>query len=261
MENKTIGGDTLIEVKDKQRVAFEKLLTTAIPELLQNSSYKFANRFEVTFSMYPADMNNVIDDNGTHYLMIKAICSIKDLQTGESQDCIIDLLKLPVFEELGFKIGGNYKQVLDLYERPLGWTFSYKSTNNGVEYFADLRSANFKKIQFYCKDKEPSFYHSRSNKTDNRDDIVKISISSFFRALTGLTSSELLEVFGDDNAYNVMAFGKDTGKHIETSYTKTKHKISSRADCIRVLHTVLFGLDKTMEANLSLIHISEPTRP
>lgn len=255
MENKTIGGDTLIEVKDKQRVAFEKLLTTAIPELLQNSSYKFANRFEVTFSMYPADMNNVIDDNGTHYLMIKAICSIKDLQTGESQDCIIDLLKLPVFEELGFKIGGNYKQVLDLYERPLGWTFSYKSTNNGVEYFADLRSANFKKIQFYCKDKEPSFYHSRSNKTDNRDDIVKISISSFFRALTGLTSSELLEVFGDDNAYNVMTFGKDTGKHIETSYTKTKHKISSRADCIRVLHTVLFGLDKTMEANHTLVQL------
>lgn len=242
-----------MEVRDKQRVAFENLIYEAIPQLMHESSYTFEDRFKVDFNMYSIAMDNIIDDNGTHYLMVKVVCTIQDKQTGESLDCIVDLLKLPVFEELGFKIGGNYKQVLDLYERPLGWSFSCKTTSNGTEQFADLRSANYKKIQFYCKDKEPSFYHPRSNKTENRDDIVKISISSFFRAITGLTDSELLEIFGDDNPFHVIAFGNGTGSHIETSYSNTKHKIVSRADCIRVLHTVLFGLNKTEEAKNTVV--------
>ena len=82
---------------------------------------------------------------------------------------------------------------------------------------------------------------------------MKISISSFFRAITGLTDSELLEIFGDDNPFHVIAFGNGTGSHIETSYSNTKHKIVSRADCIRVLHTVLFGLNKTEEAKNTVV--------
>lgn len=235
-----------VKVADRQRLAYKKLIEEVIPQLLKDASYVRNGRYSVEFSMYPVDSINNIEDNGDVYTTIKTFCKISDKETGEQQSLVIDLLNIPVYLELGFMLGGNYKQVLDLYDKPAGWSFSkrveYAHGNPYNIVSAKLQSSNYKVFEFKSEKDSAYFIFKRGNATQE-DNVVKVPISVFFRALTGYSNAELLELFGYDNAYNTMAFSDSSVIIGNREYPY----LTTRAQCIDVLSRALFGKMDTAE--------------
>ena len=235
-----------MKVNDRQRYEYNKLVKSTIPKLLEDSSTEFNDRYEVTFSQYPIDSQNNCEEDGTIFTMVKAFTHLRDKVTGEEQDILVDIIKLPIYLDLGFKIAGNYKQVLDLYDRPLGWSYTFKETQSDTEIKGTLRCARHKTFSFASKGKMPYFEFNRKT-TKSRQDIQKVSISTFFRALTGMSNQALLEMFGADNPYNLMNFTDNTSTFVEIK-SKGVESVSSREECIKALHTCIYGLERTKNA-------------
>lgn len=237
-----------ITVADKQRISYRELLDKVIPEYLNNAGYIKDTRYGVTFELYPIDSINAVEENGNVFTTLKTFCRIEDFETGEYQEIVIDLLNIPVYQELGFKVGGNYKQVLDLYEKPAGWSFSKVVDNTGTTPIdvisAKLMSANYKTFQFVGNNKTSYFYYKRSKaiKDDSAD--TKVPISVLFRALTGYNNKELLELFGYDNSFNSLCFSDNVQLRIGS---KTYNNVPSRGECIEKLYRTLFGAAKADE--------------
>lgn len=233
-----------LAIADKQRLSYAELLDRVIPVFLQNSSYIKDNRYKVSFALYPIDSINTVVENGYVYTILKTFCTIEDMETGECQEIIIDLLKIPVYQELGFMIGGNYKQVLDLYDKPSGWSF-FKETryHNGEPYTynkANLLSANYKTFSFESDKQSPYFKCSKTAKTKvSKEDKDKIPVSIFFRALTEYSNENLLELLGYDNPYNTAAFSNSQFVSIDNK--KNSFVAKTRTDCINILYTTIFG--------------------
>ena len=241
-----------MEIRDKQRQDFSKLVNTDIPNLLHGKSFMHEDRYDVQFSMYPVDIANPIDDheNGSVYVPVKTVCDITDIFTGEKQRFYIDLLNLPVYQELGFKVGNNYKQVLGLYERPAGWSFLKDKgwTQENPKAQAILHTEGYNRWIFTTASntkKFPVFVPRARVAEDDSEDFVKVSISTFFRALTGMSNDELLELFGYDNPVNLLAFNSSGMAVIEAA--GGKNKVENRNDCIITLAKALFGARKVSE--------------
>lgn len=234
-----------ITVADKQRTSYKELLNKVIPQFLQDSSYVKDNRYQVSFRLYPIDSINTIEDGGFVYTILKTFCKIEDLETGEYQELVIDLLKIPVYQELGFMIAGNYKQVLDLYDKPAGWSFFKETRYHNEEPYdfneAKLLSANYKTISFANDKQAPYFKCSKTakNKSNSKEDKDKIPIAVLFRALTGYTLEELLELFGYDNHFNTLTFSDNQFMSIDNS--KNTLRTITRTDCINILYNTLFS--------------------
>jgi DNA-directed RNA polymerase beta subunit/DNA-directed RNA polymerase beta' subunit len=243
---------------DKQRAAYQELLDRLIPEWLNSAGYTKDNRYKVSFKMYPIDTINYIEEGGTIFTILKTFCTIKDLYTDEQQEIIIDLLKIPVFQELGFKIRGNYRQVLDLYDKPAGWSFKQETRIANTEPYqyneARLVSANYKTIVF-VKDKQAPYFYCSKNVGDNKTEKSQILISVFFRALTGYTNAELLELFGYDNPYNTLTFSDN--EYIATSNASRKNikSCKTRSDCIEMLYNALFSHTEEMNIEEKLHNV------
>lgn len=175
-----------VKVADRQRLAYKKLIEEVIPQLLKDASYVRNGRYSVEFSMYPVDSINNIEDNGDVYTTIKTFCKISDKETGEQQSLVIDLLNIPVYLELGFMLGGNYKQVLDLYDKPAGWSFSkrveYAHGNPYNIVSAKLQSSNYKVFEFKSEKDSAYFIFKRGNATQE-DNVIKVPISVFFSCI------------------------------------------------------------------------------
>lgn len=233
-----------IVIADKQRISYAELFDKVIPEYLEKSSYVKDNRYKVSFRLYPLDTINTIEENGNVCTILKTFCDIEDLDTNESQSIIIDLLKVPVYQELGFKIGGNYKQILDLYERPTGWSFTKSNKDDkGTIVEAKLSSISGKSFCFRSSDKGPYFTRKLNmDKSDVIDD--KVPIDTLFRAISGYSNSELLELFGYDNQFNSLCFDDSNVIRIKK---KEYSKNVSRDVCIERVHGILFGKSKTNE--------------
>lgn len=234
-----------ITVADKQRISYRELLNQVIPQFLQNSSYVKDNRYNVSFRLYPIDSINTIEENGFVYTILKTFCRIEDMDTGEYQELVIDLLKIPVYQELGFMIAGNYKQVLDLYDKPAGWSFFKEVRYHNEEPYdfneAKLLSANYKTLTFANDKQAPYFKCSKTAKTksESKEDKDKIPIAVLFRALTGYTLEDLLELFGYDNPFNTLTFSKNPFMSIDNN--KNTLKTDTRTDCINILYNTLFS--------------------
>lgn len=237
----------MLEIKDKQREAFDSLIEQSIPALLKEKSFIYEDRYSVDFSMYPVDTSNVTDNRktGSVYTTIKTVCAITDTVTSEKQEFIIDLLNLPIYQELGFKVGGNYKQVLGLYERPAGWTFLRKnSKSSGLLISVTIQSKGGRKWIF--KNTSNNLPIVSTTRTRNgKEDLVQLSISTFFRAITGYSNEELLEIFGYDNPVNLLAFNDSDNAIVEVKGSANKDlHVSNRNDCIEILASVMFGREK-----------------
>ena len=229
-------------IHDKQKVAFNNLLKKQLPDLMAQHSFQKDGIYDVHFELYPCDVNAPYEEYGTRFVIIKARCTISNLESGEEEEIIIDLLKLPVYEELGFRINNNYIQVLDSYDRAPGWSFSYdagkklnmaKLSSISANYGGG--SSTFKKtIRFKCgADNLLTFTTNRKRESGNKaDNLNEVSISTFFRAITGLSNSELLEMFGLENPYNIVAFGDSAAVTVESKHGCS---INTRTDCINAL--------------------------
>lgn len=62
-----------------------------------------------------------------------------------------------------------------------------------------------------------------------------------------MSNQALLEMFGADNPYNLMNFTDNTSTFVEIK-SKGVESVSSREECIKALHTCIYGLERTKNA-------------
>lgn len=230
-------------IKDKQREAYSKLLREGLPQLISNFSDKLLDDYSIEFRPFPLNVADAIVESGTEYIPVRAKCVLTNRCTNEVVEFNVDLLHLPVFHELGFKIHDNYMQMLDLYERMYGWSFGYKGTSAlKKEEFGSLLAMNGKTISYVYDSKEFPYvsFKLTKGKTEN------ISVSSFFRALTGYTNIELLNLLGRKNPYVISAFSGNSKLFPEAKRNYSTH---TRNDCIEALAAAMFGKKKASDLN------------
>lgn len=121
------------KLQNRQRVDFNNLIYKEIPKLLKESTKFVKNDYKIEFFPYPFNVSEPLTKDGTIYQVIKVNCAITSLKTDEKVSFNLDLLNLPILEELGFKIRGNYIQVLDSYNRKSGWSFSKSTNRDGTQ--------------------------------------------------------------------------------------------------------------------------------
>lgn len=188
----------MMQIKDTQKKAFTELIHNRIPNLITNAGGDIAEDYEIEFS--PLEANNSIiiqDTSGTEYYSIKAECVLRNKCTGESVQVNIELLRIPVLQELGFKIKGNYMQRLDEYERARGWSF----TNTGKNNCAELRASNGRSFSFnYEKTPQVKFMINGPQK-------ATVSPSTFLRVISGYSNEQLISMFGYNNPFIMSMFG------------------------------------------------------
>lgn len=115
-------------INNIQKVKYRQLLTKKLPELIKQSSCSLcSDAFDVDYEMFPIDMNNIVSQEGTDYYPVRTTCKVKNNVSGEVVSFNVDLINVPVLYGLGFRIGGNFMQMLDSYERASGWSFVYDS--------------------------------------------------------------------------------------------------------------------------------------
>lgn len=234
-------------LKDKQKLAFSNLVNRDLPELLRSNSYVKDNKYEVDFELYPLNLDNPTEESGTIFVTIKAKCTIKNRETKETQELIIDLQHLPVYQELGFMISGNNMQILDMYEKTPGWSFlkkAVKASPGEQVITANLLGVNRKKCAFKYDNKKAACFTVNRNKDKGEDDdnVVEISVSSLFRAITDMSNEDLLGLFGYENSFNVIAFSENGKALLETNANgKNTMHIHNKNDCIEALALAIFG--------------------
>lgn len=187
-------------IKDVQKESFQNLINTVIPDIISNTKETFGDYEFSAKPMFAGNSIVLIDQTGTEYYSIKADCMLRNTVTGEKVEFDVELLRVPVLQELGFKIKGNYMQQLDVYERATGWNF-YSDKNAGE--CAALIAGNKRSIYFNRTSKGPSIrflLHGENKK-------AKIRISTFFRAIAEKSNEELISQFGYNNPFVIEAFG------------------------------------------------------
>lgn len=108
-------------MKDKQREVFTNLVQKELPDLIKNKSTMIADDLKLSFQLMDIDLQDKLsDDNGTVFVPVYARCLLQNIETTESVTFSLNLLKLPVYQELGFMIRGNYMQMLDSYDKASG---------------------------------------------------------------------------------------------------------------------------------------------
>lgn len=190
-------------IQNRQKVAFTTLCNEELPELISSYSFRHPDGFKVDFSMLPiaASGNTEVDD--TLLTMVKCNTVVTNENNGESVDFIVQLLDVPVYTEMGFKIKGNYEQALDLYNRATGWSFYSGETINDstTKARASLLATRGASIEFTVDNSGALIV---SYKRDSH--VTKVPAGDFFRAITDLSEQDFLELFGYSNPYIVSTF-------------------------------------------------------
>lgn len=236
-------------IQDKQRAAYDELITTGLADTIKNCSVDFKNGYRLDFEMFPIMPSAVVEQEGTEYLVVRAMCKLTNKNTMEEAEFTANLLDLPRYGELGFMIKGSNKQRLDLYLRATGWSFTTKKSVNDPDYenHADVFGTNKRKISFVYKAGGAPYVDFKVTGSDKG----KVSLSVFLRALTGMSNDELLDMFGCDNPYVLLVFGENE-KAANIGSDKKYASIPGRetkAACIRELATAMVGANRVNELN------------
>lgn len=225
------------KLQNRQRVDFNNLIYKEIPKLLKESTKFVKNDYKIEFFPYPFNVSEPLTKDGTIYQVIKVNCVITSLKTDEKVSFNLDLLNLPILEELGFKIRGNYIQVLDSYNRKSGWSFSKSTNRDGTQQVeATLLPIGDNVRSLNIKYQNKGIMVSKKNK-DKNDKYADIDICTFLKAITGMNEIELIQMFGFDNPFVLQAFNPDRKKQTEIK----KENFNNRNDCIYMTAYAFFG--------------------
>ena len=69
-----------VNIKDKQKEAFYNLMNQVIPEIIASKSFD-EDDFSCQFKVFPSDLHNPIEEDGTVYTIVKAECTVKNKNT------------------------------------------------------------------------------------------------------------------------------------------------------------------------------------
>lgn len=249
-----------MELADKQRVDFAELVDFKINDLLQDVKFTFDNKYDISCELCPInlDLAHVNSVDKSVYVMVSAKFIVKEIATGNDVTFNVNLLKLPVYQELGFKIGGNYKQVLGQYGRPSGWSFLRKNKRGELSYSAQLKSVGRASLMFNTKKQaNPTVVVYTARKYNAERGNKDIPVSVFFRAISEETNESLLNKLGNGDI-NLQAFSDTTitsTADLELSNllksANTMRNCQTRQDCINVVHAVIFGIKNQASKTLA----------
>lgn len=237
------------ELKDLQRVKYQELIDRRLPKAIAEAGCDVDEKFSIECSMFPVDTTNVVNDEGTEYYPIRMECKVNNLVSGETATFNVDVINLPVLYELGFKVQGNYVQMLDSYERASGWSFLDNSKGTAKPSITASVLAQYGKTFSFVYDemRDPYVMFSRKGKKH------KLTVSTFFRALTGMSNNELLSVFGTTNPFVITAF---TQRHnSRNNFAKEASNSKNVNDCIDLLANAMLGEERAR--SLSTIQLKK----
>lgn len=220
-------------IQNRQRLAYNELLAKAIPDAIRGYSYTHQNGYVIEFSMFPGEVSGSTDEDGTLLGMVKCNTKISDYSTGEVLEYTVQLLKVPVYTEMGFRIKGNYEQVLDLYDRLPGWSFTDvkgEMVNAAHKVCASLLTLRGTSIKFEVSSAGALIV---SRKRDNST--KSIPAGQFFRAITDLSNDDFLGIFGYDNPFIVSTFSDRYTVHRNSADDEAVSKIQ----CVENLAAML----------------------
>lgn len=221
---------------------FETLVNKRLPELVKNLSGEtddYCINFE--YMGYDSACNRYYDND--YCTPVGVLVSIEDKESGEKVSGTLDILKMPVPGELGFKLGKSIKQILKVDKRASGWFIlePKKSEDEGgakeKETLATMEyNSNFKsKIYFMSEDGQIYFSSSKDGKG-------KKSVGILLKAITRKSYAQLINMLGT-NKYLLNSFKNELS--VETSIMQAggvilPTKISSQKDITRV-HSALIN--------------------
>lgn len=235
-------------MKDKQRETFERLISKELPETVEAKSAIIDDELCIDFSLININTENKItDENGTVYVPVNAECRLYNKFTTESITFSVTLLKLPVYQELGFMICNNYMQMLDSYDKTAGLHTSRKSTQSNDIDKAVIQSNNFRSVGFVRDNAK--MYTELKLKGRVKDSIL-VSPSTFLRAVSGMSVKELITKFGYDNDFVVSIFDGSPRNFPEC---KEGFPVTKRADCIQAVYVAIFGKKVALDENSDTI--------
>lgn len=193
-------------VTDLQRVKYNELLHKSLPEIIASFSGNILDdNYKLSCEMLPINTDQISTFENTDYYPVRVSYLIENNVTGETVNFNIDLLHVPVMYELGFKIRGNYMQMLDTYERTTGWNFTKIEAKKDKPEFivATALGANGVNLNFMFSSKDTPYV---TKKITNKSDL---SVGMFLRAITGMSNSELISIFGNKNPLVVQQFSNE----------------------------------------------------
>ncbi len=209
------------ELRDSQRKAYEILLDERLKDLIQSKSCNIGKDYNLSCRMFPVDREVPVTEDGTDYYPIRVECLLESkVNEGKVSFCV-DLLKVPVFYELGFKIGGNYMQMLDSYERTQGWSFSVMNEN--AEKFPTITAKALagygRNFAFVYDNRRRAIVDLNGLSKGKRTSKKEVSAAVFMGALNRMSKFELIDLFGEDNSFVLEIFNNlkgDLNQWVET---------------------------------------------
>lgn len=223
-------------MNDKQRVVFETLVNEELPALVASKSTDIAEDLHLSFHLIDLDVKNKItDEAGTEYAPVCAECKLENAHTTESVTFNVNLLNLPVYQELGFMIRGNYMQMLDSYDKSAGLHTMKKVTQAKDLDKAIIQSENFKSLGFY---RDKSKFLTELKLKGKVSDAIGVSPCTFLRAITGMSKEELIAKFSYSNSYVITIFDGNAATYPEC---KAGYAVTTRNDCVRAVYAAIFG--------------------
>ena len=95
---------------NKNASVYYKLINEQLPAMVKDASFQVGD-YKISFELSPVQGTIPIEEDGTVFHMVRVQCMIENVETCEEATFNVNLLKLPVMQELGFKIKGNYQYV------------------------------------------------------------------------------------------------------------------------------------------------------
>lgn len=177
---------------------FDVLVKKNIPKLLE--TVKDENgQYKITFSYtgYNRDLNKYYDRN--FCTMVTLDVKVEDKTTGEFVTVPMDTLKVPIKEELGFKLGKSHKQLLNLQRKAPGWYILPPRKDSGRDgEVKDKKVELLPTLEYDTGDKRGFSFACSGNKIQFRiyKDSAGIDLSIFLKAVTGMSDMELINRLG-----------------------------------------------------------------
>lgn len=207
---------------------FKHLVSKRIQETLNQLSYE-NDKYLITYDYLGYDEHKNENLSDLYYNMISVKVNVRNKLTGEQIQTCVDLLKMPVPTENGYKIGKGYKQIMDTTELSSGWFLlepkkaveddndNVKKENKaGLQYNSRLLRRRF---YFFCNNGKIVFSMGKNAEKN-------VPVSYLLQALSGKSKEELVVLLGN-NKYITNTFENEVSTDRAIEYVAESLKINT----------------------------------
>lgn len=227
-------------------MTFDKLVKQEIPALLETINEE-TEQYKISFKYtgYSKDLNKYYDRS--YCTMITLDVKIEDKHTGEFVTVPIDTLKVPIREELGFKLGKSHKQLLQLQRKAPGWyVLPPRKASGEDDEVKDKKVELYPTLEYDTGDKKGFSFACSGNKIQFRifKDTAGVDLSIFLKAITGMSNLELINRLGASkfvlNSFNTEIPTNQCIKRLAMAFNgkNRKHHDNFESDVTRLYKVV-----------------------